>query len=945
MAAEIIDTYAEFVKNKRRVEVATGHQPVELNENLFDFQHAIVSWAVRRGRAAIFADTGLGKTLMQLAWADEVASHTGGVVVVLAPLAVSEQTIEQGRVFGIEVSRIPAGESPSKPGVWITNYERINAIDFNSLSGIVLDESSILKSHDGKTRTAIIESCQSIPYRLSCTATPSPNDFEELGNQCEFLGVMTRTEMLATYFINDAGDTGTWILKGWGQSRFWEWMGTWAVVLRSPADLGFDGSRYDLPTLTYHEHVVQTEALGDELFSRPALTMLERRKAQRNSIEARCKALADVVNSEPNEPWLIWCHLNDEAELLEQLIPRAVNVQGSDKDDFKTDAIAWFTGKKCVCGDKRFSAKLASCQHQDKTQITNESTTQKIVKNELQNLSLIKKQTPTSGETTTPSTTQKIKKSCSSKCASTETEQETRDWPSVENNTQAIQNLEMLQEQNQSNGKQTTQKHDLTKESSNTGLLETIIEGCLQSKVTDVQFAEARAQVTAGEEDSTLTTATTQELSEGSYAPHAILVLENFKTTQNDSNRLQCTCGAAKNNQVLVSKARMFGYGLNMQHCARMAFVGLDDSFEKFYQAVRRCYRFGQKREVKVHIFTAENEGQILQNIKRKEQLHHEMSANMIEHMKDIMNKELAGQENIVDEYQEATFKGDGFTVHMGDCVKWARKMADNSIDYSVFSPPFADLFTYSNSDHDMGNCANDDEFVAQMKFLIGELYRVIKPGRNVSFHCMNLPTTKMRQGFIGLRDFRGDLIRSFQEAGFIYHSEVCIWKDPVVAMQRTKALGLLHKTIRENSTMSRMGLPDYVVTMRKPGDIEERVTHGDDLPVMMWQKYASPIWDDINQSRTLNKMPARDDKDLKHMCPLQLDVIERCIHLWTNPGDLIFSPFTGIGSEGYCAVKMGRRFVGTELKPSYYELACQNISDARKNEQEGLFAQVLEAA
>lgn len=728
--------YDDFVKAKRRSEVATGHAPGDLNEHLFDFQHAIVSWAVRRGRAAIFADTGLGKTLMQLSWADEVASHTKGIVVILAPLAVSEQTIEQGKTFGIEVTRIPHGESPSAPGIWITNYERIGALNFSELHGIVLDESSILKSHNGKTRTAIIESCQSIPYRLSCTATPSPNDFDELGNQCEFLGVMTRTEMLATYFINDAGDTGTWILKGWGQSRFWEWMGSWAVVLRSPADIGFDGSRYDLPKLQYHEHVVETDTIGDELFSRPAMGLAERRKAQRDSIQSRCKALADIVNAEPNEPWLIWCHLNDEADLIESLLSDSINVQGSDSPEVKTKNMMAFTH-----GDLR----------------------------------------------------------------------------------------------------------------------------------------------------------------------------------------------------VLCSKPKICGYGMNWQHCARMAFVGLDDSFEKFYQAVRRCYRFGQKREVQVHIFTAENEGQILQNIKRKELQHHEMSANMIEHMKDIMNKELAGTSNIVDEYKEDTFKRDNFTVHMGDCVKWTRRMEDNSIDYSVFSPPFADLFTYSNSDHDMGNCKNDTEFVNQLKFLIAELFRVIKPGRNISFHCMNLPTTKMRQGFIGLRDFRGDLIRAFQDAGFIYHSEVCIWKDPVVAMQRTKALGLLHKTIRENGTMSRMGLPDYVVTMRKPGEIEERVTHGDDLPVMLWQKYASPIWDDINQSRTLNKMPARDENDLKHMCPLQLDVIERCIHLWTNPGELIFSPFTGIGSEGYCAVKMGRKFVGTELKPSYFELACQNIEDAEK-EQVGLF-------
>ena len=228
-----------------------------------------------------------------------------------------------------------------------------------------------------------------------------------------------------------------------------------------------------------------------------------------------------------------------------------------------------------------------------------------------------------------------------------------------------------------------------------------------------------------------------------------------------------------------------------------------------------------------------------------------------------------------------------------------------------------------------------------QFQFLVAELFRIIKPGHNVSFHCMNLPTTKMRQGFIGLRDFRGDLIRCFQQVGFIYHSEVCIWKDPVVAMQRTKALGLLHKTIRENATMTRMGLPDYVVTMRKPGDPEPRVTHGEDLPVQLWQKYASPIWDDINQSRTLNKLPARDENDEKHMCPLQLDVIERCIHLWTNKNDLVFSPFTGIGSEGYCAIKMGRRFIGSELKESYWNLAVENIKDAQV-EQAGLFGSLM---
>lgn len=904
--------YETFVEQKRRIEVATGHNPSDLNDHLFDFQHAIVTWAVRRGRAAIFADTGLGKTLMQLSWADEVASHTGGIVLILAPLAVSEQTIEQGSTFGIEVRRVPNGSTPDSPGVWITNYERMDHIDFDSLHGLVLDESSILKSHDGKTRQRIINAAQRIPYRLSCTATPSPNDFEELGNQCEFLGVMTRTEMLATYFVNDTGDTGTWILKGWGQSRFWEWMGSWAVVLRNPSDIGFDGSRYILPAPEYIEHVVETEQSGD-LFAKPAQTLAERRKAQRDSIESRCKALADVVNADQSEPWLIWCHLNDEAEMLQQLIPGSVNVQGSDSPEFKVAASRWFC-------------------HDDSLQ--NDELCDKLTATEKELLGWMQKKKH-DAHTCANTTNQTGKSSAQShKKSGTNTTQtegnDTHQTQTCRSNTGTLQKHGMLQ----------ILKSERVNESSSTALTDQNMTQCLQDSAGSAQFADQTIQVTGEAEGSMLTTATEQASSEACSAFHAITESENSRIPLNFCEAQSDTLNHPRKGRVLISKARIFGYGLNFQHCARMAFVGLDDSFEKFYQAVRRCYRFGQKRNVLVHLFTAENEGQILQNLKRKELQHHEMSEKMIAHMKDIMNTELQGQVNIVDEYSEDTHAGEGYTVHLGDCVKWARRMDDNSIDYSVFSPPFADLFVYSNSDHDMGNCKDDGEFVAQFRFLVSELFRVLKPGRNVSFHCMNLPTTKMRQGFIGIRDFRGDLIRVFQDAGFVYHSEVCIWKDPVVAMQRTKALGLLHKTIRENSTMTRMGLPDYVVTMRKPGDCEERVTHDgvNDLPVDLWQKYASPVWFDIDQGRTLNKMPARDENDQKHMCPLQLDVIERCIHLWTNKGDLVFSPFTGIGSEGYTAVRMGRRFVGTELNPQYWKLACQNIEDAC-SEQKWLFA------
>ena len=311
--------YETLVKNKAKRQIETGHNPGQLNENLFYFQEAIVRWAVKKGRAAIFADTGLGKTIMQLSWAQEVQSHTNGRVLVLAPLAVSEQTIEQGCSFGIEISRF---DGQKETGIYITNYERMESALSGDWAGVVLDESSILKSHTGKTRTQLIEMCQSIPYRLSCTATPSPNDFDELGNQCEVLGVMSRVEMLATYFVNDTGNTGTWRLKGWGASKFWEWMASWAVVVRNPSDLGFDGSQYILPEPVYHEHIVEsTEMLNGELFAKPAQTMSERRQAQRKSIEERCKGLAELVNQDQSEPWLIWCHLNDEAQLLNDLIP------------------------------------------------------------------------------------------------------------------------------------------------------------------------------------------------------------------------------------------------------------------------------------------------------------------------------------------------------------------------------------------------------------------------------------------------------------------------------------------------------------------------------------------------------------------------------------------------------------------------------------------------
>jgi hypothetical protein len=364
-----------------------------------------------------------------------------------------------------------------------------------------------------------------------------------------------------------------------------------------------------------------------------------------------------------------------------------------------------------------------------------------------------------------------------------------------------------------------------------------------------------------------------------------------------------------------------------------MGFLGLSDSWEQWYQAVRRCWRFGQRNTVNVHVITAQVEGATVKNIQRKEEDAARMAENMVVHMADLNEKAVrGGAKRMTSKYKERTKSGKGWTMHLGDSVEICKTVDSDSIHYSIFSPPFSSLYTYSNSSRDMGNCLGDKQFFDHFSYLIKDLHRITMPGRLVSVHCMDIPTTKTHHGYIGLRDFRGDIIRAFEATGFIYHSVVVIWKDPVTAMQRTKALGLLHKQLKKDSAMSRQGIPDYIVTFRKPGENPEFVSHTDEsFPVSIWQKWASPIWTDINPSDTLQFRSAREHKDEKHIAPLQLEVIRRLVTLWSNPGDLILSPFAGIGSEGYISLQLGRKFVGIELKESYYNQAVANLSIARQ--------------
>lgn len=279
------------------------------------------------------------------------------------------------------------------------------------------------------------------------------------------------------------------------------------------------------------------------------------------------------------------------------------------------------------------------------------------------------------------------------------------------------------------------------------------------------------------------------------------------------------------------------------------------------------------------------------------------------------------------------------YALYHGDCIDILRGLPDSSVHYSIFSPPFASLYTYSASPRDMGNCRDSDNFFEHFRYLVPELLRVTMPGRLLSFHVTLMPTSKAKDGFIGFRDFRGEMIRAFTESGWIHHSEVVIWKDPVTQMQRTKALGLLHKQVKKDSCMSRQGMADYLITMRAPGDNPERCTHTNEtFPIPQWQNYASPVWMDINPSDTLQYRSARAEEDERHICPLQLEVIRRAVRLWTNPGDIVLSPFAGIGSEGVVAIEEGRRFVGAELKQSYYEQASRNLAEAARDDQVLMF-------
>jgi hypothetical protein len=941
--------YAEFLAHKSWQDTASGFTAHDVNPLLFDFQQDVVGWATRKGKAALFLDCGLGKSAIQLDWARLVHDHTGGDVLVLAPLAVAQQTRREAEKFHIAAPvAICRTQDDVRAGINIANYEMLQHFDPAHFAGVVLDESSILKSQDGKTRTAIIEAFRATPYRLACTATPAPNDHMELGNHAEFLGAMTRAEMLAMFFTHDGGDTSQWRLKRHAERAFWEWVASWAVLMRRPADLGYPDGGFALPPLNVITDVIDVGmATDDALFVDEARTLTEQRQARKASLSARVAAVAERVNAS-TEPVIIWCDLNAESEALAAAIPGAVEVTGSNSPEYKEVAAEWFQGKICLCGRREFQRAR---QTDEPTLTISVTTTSGTGPSGLRTPPHTRSTTArldlsTTGSTTETTSTSGLGEHQSSRLNTT---------PPAGLLTPKIQNEENKRSGHRASGNWPTQTSDSPNGSEDSASPQSTTTRCSTTKEASALSAEPRS-VMEPDAASPSITATSQAPSEVFSAVSATSGSESSTTTQTGSNGQPCTCGHAAGRRVLVSKSSIFGWGLNFQHCSNMEFVGISHSWEAYYQAIRRCWRFGQDNPVQVTITVSNMETPVVDNIRRKEADSVRLAEGMVEHTAAILTSDIHGTTRDVADYVTGEATGDGWRMIHGDCVEQVATLPDESVGFSVFSPPFASLYTYSNSDRDMGNSKDLDQFAEHFRYLVRELYRVLKPGRLVSFHCMNLPTSKVRDGYIGIEDFRGDLIRAFREEGFIFHSEVVIWKDPVIAMQRTKALGLLHKQIKKDSCMSRQGIPDYLVTMRKPGvnpdPVEGPFDHyegdsppdtrpgpGDRYSIEVWQRYASPVWMDINPSDTLQYRSAREHDDERHICPLQLQVIHRALQLWSNPGDMVLSPFAGIGSEGWESIRMGRRFIGVELKSSYYREACRNLKVAvQERDTETLF-------
>ena len=721
-----MNDYTEFLAQKEMHSSSFGidMSSEAIHPKLFDFQRAITAWAIRKGRAAIFADTGLGKTFMQLEWARLLGQRT----LIVAPLGVARQTIAEAQKIGVEVTAIRSqGEVQGQ--INITNYEMVEHVDPATFGAVILDESSILKSLDGKTRQKLTDMFSATPYRLCCTATPAPNDITEIANHAAFLGIMSRTNMLSSFFVHD--DDG-WRLKGHAQEPFYRWLASWAMSIKMPSDLGFENDGYRLPPLTVTPSWVEVGYVPQgQVFSLGLHGIQDRIKVRRATTEDRVLRCAELVSGS-QEQWIVWHGFNEEGRQLRRLLPDSVLVEGQDKRDDKLRAIEAFQ--------------------------------------------------------------------------------------------------------------------------------------------------------------------------DGHY-------------------------------RILITKPKIAGFGMNFQNANNLAFLGLSDSWEAYYQCIRRSWRFGQTKPVNAYVVLSDAEREVYENVLRKDGEANVMSQRLIEHVRGFEQEELgSGVQSW--KYQESEASGKGWRMLLGDSAERLKDLDGDSVGLSVFSPPFLSLYTYSPSERDIGNSKDTQEFFQHFGFIIRELLRVTQPGRNCAVHVSQVPAMLVRDGYIGLKDFRGKTIEAFEDAGWVYHGEVCIDKDPQAQAIRTKSKSLLFIQMRRDASWLRPALADYILVFRKPGDNKEPVLP--DITNNQWIEWARPIWYGIRESDTLQYRGARSDDDERHIAPLQLGTIERCIRLWSNRGDVILSPFAGIGSEGHVALKQSRRFVGIELKPEYWQVAVKNLQESEVSLSQG---------
>lgn len=719
-----------------------------IHSMLFDWQKDIVQWACKKGRCAVFLDTGLGKTFIQLEWARLLGEKT----LIIAPLSVARQTVREAKKIGLDIKYVRNQSEVDGFQIHITNYEMADKFDYSKFGAVVLDESSILKSIAGKTRQTLTGLCKDVKYRLCCTATPAPNDYIELGNHTEFLGVCKASEMLAMFFINankehtiviedktyrrkGSNKNGTeWRLKHHAEQPFFRWLSSWAITMTKPSDLGYDDDGFILPALNITPVYVHSEYKpDDQLFFTHLHGITDRTKVRRSTLNGKLEQLADVVSKHDGQ-WIIWCGLDIEQREAENL--------------FK-----------------------------------------------------------------------------------------------------------------------------------NTDISVSSVYGSLPSEEKNKRIEE----------------------------------WQDGKTS------------------VLISKPKVCGFGMNFQNAHNMVFLGINDSWETFYQCIRREWRYGQNQPVNVYLIMHDAEAEIYQNILRKDAMAKRLKDKLIEQIKDFEKGELGLDISIRTEYQTKDVKGKSWTARLGDSCERLKELAGNSIDLSVYSPPFADLFTYTSSDRDLGNCKDWDEFFTHYQFIIKEVLRVTKPGRLSCVHTSDIAAMAQKDGYIGIKDFPGDVIRAHIKEGWTFYGRAFVQKNPQAQAIRTHSKGLLFVQIRKDSSDSRPALIDQILIFKKPGDTEVPITpvKNGELDNETWIEWANGIWLGISESDTLQFGRARGTDDEKHICPLQLGTIERCIKLYSNPGEMVLTPFGGIGSEAYTAIKLGRKATLIELKPEYFNVAINNMKQA----------------